>query len=475
MKYLKRILYLIISILIILLIISFVAIKIEKNQLSYLKIKSQSILSNNSYIIKNVNLIPMTKDTVLMNRNVRIEDGIIKNVDEKIIDDNKEVIDGKGMFLSPGLIDMHVHVWDRFELGLYLANGVTTVRNLIGIPFHLDIKNEINNNELIGPLFYTSTPAFSGIEDKDILKKPIKSPEEAKKLIIKYKNQGYDYIKTYNLLHKDVFDAVLEQSLDSKMPVVSHPSFKVNYNYHFNSTISTIEHTEDIYQQPLNYTFDNDKLKSVIKGYVESNQTHSPTLTVFYNLTEIYNKGEKVLTSEGSKYINPFIKSASSDYSTHMSIKTNDSSSTKRINDQHNFHIEIIKKLHESKVNIVCGTDAGILNTPAGFSIHKELSLYQQAGLSNYEALKTATINPTKVYEEYKKFGTIENEKIANFILSVKNPLSDLSTLKSPELVMVKGRVIDKQLMEEFKQKAYERNNYIASLTRIVKYILWEK
>jgi len=475
MKHLKRILYLIVSILIILLIIPFVAIKIENNQLSYLKIKNQSSLSVNSYIIKNVNLIPMTMDTVLMNRNIRIVDGIIKNIDEKIIDDNEEVIDGKGMFLSPGLIDMHVHVWDRFELGLYLANGVTTVRNLLGIPFHLDIKNEINNNELIGPLFYTSTPPFSGIEDKDVLRKPIESPEEAKKLIVKYKSQGYDYIKTYNLLHKDVFDAVLEQSLDSKMPVVSHPSLNVNYDYHFNSIISTIEHAEDIYQQPLNYTFDNDKLKSIVKGYAESNQTHSPTLTVFYNLTEIYNKGEKVLTTEDSKYINPFIKSASDDYSKHMAIKTNDSSSTKRINDQHNFHIEIIRKLHKAKVNIVCGTDAGILNTPAGFSIHKELSFYQQAGLSNYEALKTATINPTKVYEEYKKFGTIENEKIANLILSVKNPLSDLSTLKSPELVMVKGRVIDKQLMKEFKQKAYERNNYIASLTRIAKYILWEK
>lgn len=475
MKYLKRTLYLIISIIIVLFVISFVAIKIENNQLSYLKIKNQSSLSSNSYVIKDVNLIPMTTDTILMNRNIRIVDGVIKNIDEKIIGNNENIIDGKGMYISPGLIDMHVHVWDRFELGLYLANGVTTTRNLLGMPFHLDIKNEINNNKLIGPLFYTSSPHFSGIEEGDILKKRVESPEEAKRLIVKYKSQGYDYIKTFNLLHKDVFDAVLEQSIDSKMPVISHPSYKVNYEYHFNPLITTVEHTEDIYQQPLNYTFDRDKLKSIIMGYAESNQTHCPTLTVFYNLTEIYNKGEEVLTTEGSKYINPFIRSASDDYSKHMAIRANDSSSTERINNQHNFHIEIIEKLHKAKVNIVCGTDAGILNTPAGFSIHKELSFYQQAGMSNYEALRTATINPTKIYEEYQKFGTIENEKFANLILSNKNPLSDLSTLKNPELVMIKGRVIDKQLMEEFKQKAYERNNYIASLTRIVKYVLWDK
>lgn len=475
MKYLKRTIYIIFILILFLFITSVIILKIENSQLSYLRIENQPSLFTNSYIVQNVNIVPMVTDTILMNKNVLIVDGIIKNISDTISISNEKIIDGKGGYITPGLIDMHIHLWDKFELGLYLANGVTTVRNLLGMPFHLKVKNDINNNELIGPLFYTATPQFSGINDQDIMKKPIKSPDEARKLIIKYKEQGYDYIKTYNLLTKDIFDVVIEQGKISGLPIIAHPSFEVNYEYHFNSDISTVEHTEDIVQQPLNFKLDSTKLLDVIDGYAKSQQSHTPTLTVYYNIVEIYNKGEEVLTTEQAGYINSFINRASGDYNRHMEIKENDSTAIKWFNNQHNFHLEIVRKLHEAGVNIVCGTDAGILNTAAGFSIHQELAFYLQAGMSNYEALKTATVNPTKVYDEYRNFGTIENGKIANLILTSKNPLNDLTVLQEPEWVMIKGRLVDKPLMKKFKQKAYKRRNFLASMIRLVKYIVWEK
>jgi len=417
----------------------------------------------------------MATDTILKNKNVLVVDGIIKSIGEVIPNANLKIIDGNGGYITPGLIDMHMHLWDKFELGLYLANGVTTVRNLLGMPFHLRVKKDINNNVLIGPLFYTASPQFTGINDKSLEKKPIKTPKEAKEMVKKYKEEGYDYIKTYNTLPKDIFDATIEQGRASGIPIVSHPSFEVNYEYHFNSDISTVEHTEDIVQQPLNFKLDSTKLLPVIDGYAKSQQSHTPTLTVFYNIVEIYNKEEEVLTTEQAGYMNSFIKSMSNDYSRHMEIKAKDSTATKWFNDQHNFHIEILRNLHKAGVNIVCGTDAGVLNTAPGFSIHQELAFYQQAGMSNYEALKTATVNPTKVYDNYSKFGTIENGKMANLILTSKNPLNDLTALQEPEWVMIKGRLVDKALIKEFKQKAYKRNNYLASMIRLVKYVLWEK
>ena len=188
------------------------------------------------------------------------------------------------------------------------------------------------------------------------------------------------------------------------------------------------------------------------------------------------NKEEEVLSTEQAFYINPFMRHIyMGDYEKWVKLKQNDPSVTKKTNDQHLFHIEIVRKLHESGVNIVCGTDAGVLNTAPGFSIHQELEFYKRAGMTNYEALKTATVNPTKVYSEYTKFGTIENGKYANLILTDGNPLQDLTSLQNPEFVMIKGRIIDKPLMKEFKQKAYKRNNYMASMIRMVKYILWEK
>lgn len=475
MKIFKRTLFSMLAFLSLAILLAVIILKIEDSQSSYLMIQNQPALQSNSYVIKNVHLIPMTSDTILRDMSVKVVDGKIQDIAKSFDAGEEQVLDAKGGYLSPGLIDMHMHLWDKFELGLYLANGVTTVRSLLGMPFHLEVKQDVSKGELIGPLFFTASPQFTGMDDGDILKKAIQSPEEARKLVIDYKEQGYDYIKTYNLLPKDVFDVVLQQAAASRIPVVAHPSFKVDYPYHFNAAISTIEHTEDIYQQPLKYTLDREKLEAVITGYAASQQTHCPTLTVFYNLTEIYNKGEEVLQAEQAGYINPFIRSASDDYERHMAIREKDSMATQRINEQHRFHLEVIQKLHEAGANIVCGTDAGIVNTAAGFSVHQELNFYLQAGMTNYEALKTATVNPTKVYKAYAGFGTIQKGKMANFILSKENPLTKLSVLKRPEWVMVNGRLIDQARMVEFKQKAYKRSNFLATAIRVFKYIFWGK
>lgn len=416
----------------------------------------------------------MTSDTVVTGMSVKVVNGVIQNI-APAIEGDEPVIDAGGGYLSPGLTDMHMHLWDRHELGLYLANGVTSVRNLLGMPFHLAVKEQINSGELLGPMFYTSSPQFTGTDDGDILKKPIESPEEAKAMVKLYKDQGYDYIKTYNLLPPDIFNAVLEQAPASDIPVIAHPSFRVDYEYHFNPLISTVEHTEDIYQQPLNYSFDRERLSGVVAGYARAGQTHCPTLTVFFNLTEIYNKGEAFLHAEDAAYLNPFVKAASDDYDRHMGVRSRDSTAADRINRQHNFHLEIVGRLHKAGVNIVCGTDAGIVNTAPGFSVHQELAFYIQAGMSSYEALKTATVNPSKVYDDYRQFGTVEKGKLANFILSEENPLDDLSTLQHPKWVMIKGRLIDQRFMEALKSKARQRDNYLATMIRVFWYIVWEK
>jgi len=92
--------------------------------------QNQQDLIVNSYFIEHVNIIPMTSDTVLANTNIKIVNGVVKRIGDGLNSENLSVIDGSGKFLSPGLIDMHVHVWDEYELGLYLANGVTAIRNL---------------------------------------------------------------------------------------------------------------------------------------------------------------------------------------------------------------------------------------------------------------------------------------------------------------------------------------------------------
>lgn len=306
MKYVKRIIFSVFILITIVFVSVWVILKFEATQTSYLKIENNADLITNSYLIKNVNIIPMTSDTVLRNKTVLIENGFIKTISDTSFQDDIKVIDGTGGFLSPGLIDMHMHLWDRYELGLSLANGVTTVRNLLGMPMHIEIRDNINSGKLIGPILFTSSPQFTGVQDKSIEKKQINTAEEAKELVRKYKKQGYDYIKTYNRLPEDIFDATIKQSIISDIPIVAHPSFEVDYNYHFNPAISMVEHTEDIVQQPLENKLDSTRVASVIQGYASSHQTHSPTLTVFFNITEILNKEEELPHQKFSTNYPPF-------------------------------------------------------------------------------------------------------------------------------------------------------------------------
>ena len=149
MKIVKRILKFIAIVIGVLLISIAVILLVDKQSTNYLKVKNNKSAHNNSFLITNVNIIPMNQDTILVDKMVFIKDGIIQKIADRIEINGVEIIDAKNKYLIPGLIDMHVHVWDRFELGLYLSNGVTAVRNLWGMPMHLRLKEYINNNNLI--------------------------------------------------------------------------------------------------------------------------------------------------------------------------------------------------------------------------------------------------------------------------------------------------------------------------------------
>ncbi|EAR11473.1 Metal dependent amidohydrolase, partial [Polaribacter irgensii 23-P] len=127
MKIVKRIFKFIVIIIGVLLLSVAVLLLVDNQNTNYLKINNINSADNNSFLITNVNIIPMNKDTILVDKMVHIKDGIIQKVADRIEINGIETLDAKNKYLTPGLIDMHVHVWDRYELGLYLSNGVTAV------------------------------------------------------------------------------------------------------------------------------------------------------------------------------------------------------------------------------------------------------------------------------------------------------------------------------------------------------------
>ncbi|WP_209329773.1 amidohydrolase family protein [Lunatimonas salinarum] len=453
------------------------AFVIDARNTRYLQVDNKNGFTSNSYLIKNVNVIPMTADTVLVDHEVLILDGKIAEIGREIDPQSGEVIDAEGAYLMPGLIDMHVHVWDEYELGLYLANGVTAVRNLWGQPMHLRMKEAIASEEILGPLFFTSGPKLTGPEYLGNDNLQLFSPEEAKQKVSEYQERGYDFIKTYNGLTEDLFDAVLEKASELDFDVVAHPSAEVAYSYHFRSEIITIEHAEDIVQQPLNYQLDTAKLNEVVNLYASHHASAlCPTLTVYHNIYQLMTD-VNIMNSEDLDYMNPLIRMVDSQaqYDRWTIAQASDSTWSDRIKAQHEFHLLTIKKLHENGALIVAGTDAGIGVTPAGSSMHEELAFYQEAGMSTFEALATATINPSKTHDFLKDQGSISPGKLANFILAKENPLDAISALKDPLKVFIRGRKIERETLLEFKEKAKNRPNTLVSGLRYAENLLIEK
>ncbi|WP_242132917.1 amidohydrolase family protein [Aestuariivivens marinum] len=431
----------------------------------------------NSYIISNVNVIPMNIDTVLMNKMVYIKEGRIEKIADLIEVSEIQIFDGENKYLTPGLIDMHVHVWDRYELGLYLSNGVTAVRNLWGIPMHLRIKEDIVEDNIFSPTFFTSGPKLTGREFIGDDNLNLTNPSEAKEKVISYKARGYDFIKTYYGIDKDIFDAVIEQSQRSEIDIVAHPSQKVSFSYHLKPQIKSIEHAEEIVQQALKYDIDSIKLQPIIESISKSEHTsYCPTITGFNNIYQMM-INDSILSSESINYMNPLIRKVDSknQFKRWSNAIKNDSSEVSRIKNQHDFHIMIVQKLYEAGVNIICGTDAGIGVTLPGFSIHKELAFYKKAGLSNYEVLKTATVNASQTHSIMNQLGTIEEGKIANLLLVDENPLIKLSSLENPTCVFIQGRKLNRETLDSYNERAKNRKNLMASAISYLENLIIEK
>ena len=477
MKLLKRLSKIVFALVGLVLFAVIMILVIDTLGTSYLKVKNGEASNNSTYLISNVNIIPMNRDTVLVNKMVYIKDGIIKSISETIDIKGIEVVDAKGKYLVPGLIDMHVHVWDRYELGLYLSKGVTAVRNLWGMPMHLRIKEDVNNDVIISPLFFTTGPKLTGpdfIGDDNL---NLTTPSEAKEKVISYRDRGYDLIKTYYGLDKEIFDAVIEQATISEIDIVAHPSQKVSFSYHLNPQIKSIEHAEEIVQQALQFDLDTNKLQLVIDSISESKHiSYCPTITVFNNIYQMM-VNASILDSEILRYMNPLIKKVDSkkQFDRWYNTKQEDESVVSRIKNQHDFHLKIIAELHKAGVPIICGTDAGIGVTIPGFSVHQELAFYKEAGLSTYEVLKTATINASQTHSIMNQMGTIEVGKIANLLILDNNPLIELSALKNPSFVFVKGRKLNRETLDSFDEKSRNRENLMATALRYLENLIIEK
>ncbi len=408
----------------------------------------------NYIIIKNINIIPMNEEVVLKNYSILIKDGKIQDIKspsnfENLISTNKEtkIIDGTGKFLIPGLSDMQVHFYTHYkrDAKLFLANGVTLINNIgeqNSLNYH--IKEKISKNS-ISPEVVTTSPILDGYRNPWLASLPVKTVTQAEKLLKLYKKQGYKYIAVYPNLNEIVYKKILKLSHQLDLKVVGYIPNKIN-------TINIFEASS--YKPHLIAGFDKiikiQNQQDILKVLNLSNKNiiwHCPTLSNIYNHFNM--KDYQKNPPESTKYV---ISIYSYDW-----IKKHQTSYSKSVEKSYEQRIKYILSIVDKKL-IISGTGANNPFIVPGFSLHKEFEYLKKAGLSNYEILKTSTINAAHYLGYEDRLGTIEIGKEADLIILDKNPLENISNTKSIYAVINNGFFYNSKKLKSLLKSCINKN-----------------
>lgn len=386
-----------------------------------------------------VNVIDTTGSPVQVEMTVIIRQGHIVTVGKtgrtKIPRDS-EVIDATGKFLIPGLWDMHAHLGtDDFDkqghLPLFIANGVTGIRIMDGDPAFHEWRTEISGGGLVGPRMVIASPILG--------QSPI-SAVEARGVVRQAKETHADFIKVHDGLSRDAYFAVIDEARKLKLPVAGHVPLALTAAEVSTAGQKSIEHftgLDEASSHP-NYAL---ALAIILRRH---RTWLCPTLIMRLSYASL--DDPKLAQDSRLKYVKPswrqrWIRMGAD------AVKTPAAEWTRRraLVQQEK---ELVGLMRKSNVGILAGTDEVSPFCAPGFSLHDELALLVEAGLTPIQALQTATINPARFLNRSQFYGTIDRGKVADLVLLDANPLVDIRNTQKINAVVVEGRLLNRQMLD---------------------------
>jgi hypothetical protein len=414
--------------------------------------------TNSTIAFQNVSVVPMDSERVLRNQTVLVKNGIIVAIgDSKTValPVDAVLIDGSGKYLLPGLADMHVHT-DPGDFPLFLANGITTVREMNGSPDHLKWRAQLSAGHLFGPRLFVASTMISG-EKQRYRHVLVTSPEQAVTVVNEFAEQHYDFIKVYDGLPLAVYDQIIRTARQAKIPVVGHIPSAVGLDHVLESGQESIEHTEQIeyatasVDKPLSPQ----EADAVAVRIVRANVWVTPTLA-----------SQEILCQQGTAWFNALFdrpemefvdastlswwSSLKKPYS-HADAARSGGDDTRKV--FFSSQVNLVKALNLRQALLLAGTDTPNPLLVPGFSLHDELRNLHDAGLTNFQVLQTATVNPARFLGILTEGGMVEVGKRADLILVDDNPLQNLETLRTPAGVMGGGKWLSKSQLKEMLNK----------------------
>lgn len=373
------------------------------------------------------------------------------------------VLDGRGRWLIPGLWDMHVHVdapGGRDVLPLYVANGVTGVRDMASAWDTLRaFRAGIDAGALVGPRIYASGPYVEG-GDVPIAHVTATTPEEAAVAVDSLARLGVDFVKLHSQLERDVYLAAAHAARARGLRVAGHVPRSVGAREAVEAGVSSLEH---LLQIPVPCTADEvaalaprfpvqrvlatctvDDVQPLFAFLAGADARVVPTLVA---QLEVASWPRRELPGDAfAEYLPDTLRAfVASIFPMPDSIPEDADVVGRALFAK---RVAVVGMLHAAGVSVLPGTDAPLRNSPPGFGLHAELAWFADAGLTPWEVLRTATLEPARWLGLADSVGTVEAGRLADLVLLEADPTADVAALRRIRTVWVDGRVHDAVALE---------------------------
>lgn len=417
--------------------------------------------------IRGATVVDVTDGSLLPDQTVLVEGNSITAVgrtDEIAVPGDADVVDATGGYLIPGLWDMHVHGTRRESTyPLYLANGVTGVREMFGPPDARAFRSALAAKKLAAPRIFLAGPIIDGSPPIWPHSVALSTVEEARRAVIEQKQHGVDFIKVYQLLPRDAYFAILAESARQGLVVAGHVSSSVTPWEAVAAGQKTVEHLTQI---PVACSSEETRLRGeVVRSYVEAlrnqvagSHSFSPAKCQLLYAAFIRNDVWMVptltaLRSDGWRNDPQFTDDDRLRYfdaDTRASLAPQpDASPEDRWTDADYatarellaFNQKLVGEMFRAGVPILAGTDALNPYVFPGFSLHDELTLLVDSGMTPLAALRAATSSAAAFMGKSAELGSVAPGKLADLVLLDANPLEDIHNTQKIRVVIADGRL----------------------------------
>lgn len=451
-------------------------------------------LAAQTLTITNATVVDVSTGALRRGSTIVVEGNRIVSVGAATAAPRGTVVDAAGLYVIPGLWDMHTHVYfgwsrefgDQYVLPLFIANGVTGIRDMgSDLDSVLKARTDIAEHKLLGPRMVVSGPMLEGPRATYPASIALKTADEARSAIDMLKSRGVDFIKIQSGISRDAYLAAAAEAKKVGIAIEGHVPDAIRASEAVAAGQRTFEHLIGIFEAstpdetgflsrsyggkaPANNKslatfldrYDPAREASIIQLLAKNNVWQCPTL--FWERgqwlvdTVSYAKDPDLAFTPRS-----WIDKKYPD----MQKGILQSLGTDPLAVRAKFvahELDIVRKLHAAGVPFLAGTDtpAGVDVTP-GISLHLELQRFVAAGFTPLAALQTATLNPAKFYGKESEYGSVQAGRIADLVLLRANPLDNIANTRAIAAVIADGRYFSTSdltsLRERIKQRAATR------------------